>query len=862
MTPESGASFSRPNDQDKKGKAVLDKVMQWQLSGDWSNGKTVDVEVLSLAVTPATPALLVQRTELDKRDAEEKAKKAQTAAERRAKYGKRTPDSPQVVHVYAAAPDILALEIHAKRLIPGKLTKYVAQAGDTEREVKNDKGVITQVFLSRKGEEIGWLIGNKRDNLVAYEQLVGDPLLEDAAENPANFTISSSDDANFSGVTPMAIYRKSKPTDWRMPMPYQQPEIAFAMRHILYLKLPKSLTPGKHYALNLGELNTQQATVNLAFDPAKMWTEAIHVNQIGFRPDDSPKRAFLSLWLGTGGALTYPDNLKFRVVEADSGKTAFTGKIEPTLTADGKDKLWQGKEKNYAATAVYRLDFSAVTTPGIYRVVVDGVGCSYPVTIGRDVWTKAFVIQMKGFLNERSGVALGPPLTPFVKPVDLHPAYGTKVVQSTLSALDSGGEFGVAKGETETPVLEAWGGWHDAGDWNPRRVTHMKAAHQLMELVEMFPAHFRAVKWGLTDKYNAPDVLRECLFELDLFRRLQKPDGGVPRGIETDGDPIDGEVSWIQSMTNYVYAPDCLSSWYYAGVASRMAKLIASSDPALSKQYLTSARRAFDWAEADRKKRRADGSWAKLDWSVKDDRNYAALMLYGATGEKRYHDVFLEDTILKNDAPNLFQYGTTVQRDAAFFYAKLPANLGDTQLKKNAIAGVEREAQKALAYANGNAFNLTTSDPGQPMFLGFFSLPNSIELARAHFLTSKPEYLAGVVQSTQFSSGANPGNHTYTTGVGANPIKHPLHLDSRRTGQPTPEGFTTYGNYDWENWNNSFGTWPLVAGVADGCKPNAYEWPMQERYFDIFLYPAQTEWTIDQTFGPNAYVWGYLAARK
>ncbi|MGO8672687.1 MAG: hypothetical protein ACLQVD_15130 [Capsulimonadaceae bacterium] len=44
------------------------------------------------------------------------------------------------------------------------------------------------------------------------------------------------------------------------------------------------------------------------------------------------------------------------------------------------------------------------------------------------------------------------------------------------------------------------------------------------------------------------------------------------------------------------------------------------------------------------------------------------------------------------------------------------------------------------------------------------------------------------------------------------------------------------------------------------CKPSAYEWPITEAYFDIFLYPVTTEFTVDN-WASNIYTWGYLAAR-
>ena len=864
VVADAGASFASPTSIDKKGAVNLAKVNQWQIMGDWSGDKpTLDLEVSGFGAIPASAEVLKLRADKLKQEQEARLAEQKKQAERRQKYGARNAGSPNITAVYAAAPDIIGITIEAKKVTPSRLAPYVAQPGDTKREVRNDKGEVTQVILSRNGEEFGWLIGPMRDQLVTFETLVGDPLLDDAADNPGTFTVKSGDDPVFgAGLKPTALYRKSKPTDWRMPLIWQQPDIAFAVRHMLYLRLPKPLTPGKTYDLDLGNLNTRQATVKLAFDPAKVRSEAVHVNQIGYRPDDLPKVAFLSLWMGTGGALNYPDGLMFRVVRTGTNESVYAGKVEKALDAGGTEKLWQGKPVNMVQTSVYRMNFSQVTAPGEYRVVVDGIGSSYPFSISEDAWERAFKIQMRGFTNQRSGVPLGPPLTSFVKPRDLHPANGDRILQSRQSVLDSGEPSELEKNATKTPVAEAHGGWHDAGDWNPRRVTHMRAVINLMELVEMYPTYFQKLSWGLPGSSKTPDILKECLFELDLFRRLQHADGGVPFGIETNGDPIDGEVSWLQSMTQYVWAPDMMTSYFYATVASRMSRLTASSDPALAKTYRESALKAMAWAEKDRSRRKAAGTLGKLSWTVKDDRNFAAISLYQLTGDPMWHAVFKEESVLTQAEPNLYAWTVANQRDAAFAYARLSPKLADPELKRKAILAIERQAKIALDYAAGNSFNLTTSDPGQPMFLGFYSVPNAIEVARAHYLTQKPEYLAGVVQATQFASGANPGNQTYTTGIGQNPPVNPLKLDARRTGQPAPVGLTVYGNTDYNQWTDGFQRWPLGAGVADACKPSAYEWPIHEAFFDIFLYPAMTEWTMDQTFGPNAYIWGYLAARK
>ena len=125
-------------------------------------------------------------------------------------------------------------------------------------------------------------------------------------------------------------------------------------------------------------------------------------------------------------------------------------------------------------------------------------------------------------------------------------------------------------------------------------------------------------------------------------------------------------------------------------------------------------------------------------------------------------------------------------------------------------------------------------------------------MARAHYLTGKAEYLKGVVQSCQFQSGCNPNNIVYTSGLGANPVRHPLHLDSRSSGQPPPVGLTVFGNVDYWNWKGGFWDWPipLYLSKPNICWPNPYDWPLTEAYFDVYLFVSMDEFVVD-AWAPN-----------
>ena len=343
-----------------------------------------------------------------------------------------------------------------------------------------------------------------------------------------------------------------------------------------------------------------------------------------------------------------------------------------------------------------------------------------------------------------AALRLGEPYTKFTKPRDFHPDDGATITRSRYDVLTNGDQAfeDIAKGDTGEPVKDAWGGYHDAGDWNPRRVSHMTATMAQLELVELFPGYFNALKLNIPPEPGVPDIITEALFEIDCFRRLQLPDGGIPFGIKTNGDPIPGEISWLSCQHAYVLSPNIRDSWHYAAVAARAAKVLKPFKPERAAEYLKSAERAFAWAEADYAKRKANGSLQSLRdvWRAIDNRNLAALVLYDATGDARWHKIFLEDTQLTNSDPETNWYEKWIQCDAAFLYARLAYGKADPAIKRHALVAVEKQARRSLDFASHNAFALTHIDKYRPLFGGFFSTSGGTEFAARPF----PDAKAGV----------------------------------------------------------------------------------------------------------------------
>jgi endoglucanase len=877
VTAGDGASLAEPGKVTQPGKQEgfdSGHLTQLTVQGDWKTAP-VDLTLHKLELVEPTAEILAARTGLRERLAVEAAARQKAEAQRAARVADllwgapHQADGPDVQHVAAVAPDVLALSVQERQFLPAPQVDYRAEPGDEiQREgkekvpvVKNGKVLespIDMVVVRNEGnrkQKIGHLAINA-NRLKPEDTATGRDLTDETVAEPNAYRIVLLGDAGpASPLTPTAVWWKRKPNAYR--------SLAHAVE--IYLKLPRPLVAGRTYRVEFPGVNFRQAAVEYRHEPSQVRSPAVHVGAIGFRPDDPFKRAYLSVWLGTGDALHYGDDLRFQLLDDATGRPVFSGPVRLLAASDAKESFKAGR--NYAKTDVLGMDFSAFDKPGRYRVCVQGIGCSYPVEIAEDVWTRAFQLSMKGLLHERSGIELGPPFTDFRRPRNMHPADGVKVFASAGAEIEGGGQDGIFRmlmeRRTDRLLPDAWGGHMDAGDWD-RNSRHPAAMWLLVDLCELFPDRIGAVKLALppAEANNAvPDVLDEVLWNLDLYRRLQTPDGGVGGGIESTSHPRPGEASWQESLLLSAYAPDPQSSYIYAATAAKLARALADSDAPRSTAYAASARRAWDWATThgdDFLETRIDENRrAQVSEELGNQRNLAAFELWRLSGQSTFHDEFRATTVLGGTGNPMEQHKAVVS------YARLPDGQGDAALRDAARQWVLQMADTALAFADGNAFGVTTSIPQLPPmgFVGYLSTPEMIGavLPHAWLLTRDPKYLAGAVRACQFSSGANPDNQALTTGLGPNPVRFPLYIDSWVTGQPAPAGITVYGisdpaeNYDFDGWAH---TWYLQKMV-----PPSRSWPAHESYWDIYTVPSSNEFTIHQTIIPTAFYWGFLAAR-
>ena len=104
----------------------------------------------------------------------------------------------------------------------------------------------------------------------------------------------------------------------------------------------------------------------------------------------------------------------------------------------------------------------------------------------------------------------------------------------------------------------------------------------------------------------------------------------------------------------------------------------------LARTYEASAIKAMQWAEADyaRRAQRSSSYTAngvkveRMDNhpDVRDKRNYAAAELFRLTGDSKWHDVFVETTMLNKSGVDLYVWKSHEQSQAAWAYVNTRPN--------------------------------------------------------------------------------------------------------------------------------------------------------------------------------------------
>ena len=704
--------------------------------------------------------------------------------------------------------------------------------------------------------------------------------------------------ANFSGgVLPTDIGRKSKGTDYTwLCQSYDtivgctNTDADHAKEHWIYLYLDQPMQPGSTYTINTGNLAANGNSYELLYDPklASSRSEAVHVNIIGYVPSAPRKYGYVYHWTGGKGGLdlsSYAGNTFWLVNTADNS-VAYSGTIAFRKAADNVEtgQPDDTPDANFLGAEVYEADFSDFSTPGEYRLAVEGIGSSFPFAVGDNAYFEPFYHILRGLYHQRSGIALVEPYTQYTRPAphnpNVTPGFEGKLQYTTSRFIDWEEED---HSDKDRPAIEAgilgpletYGWYQDAGDWDSY-FSHQRIPALLTFLYEFAPAKYTDGQLNIPESGNGvPDLLDEAAWLPRFFHRTRQElmekgygTGGV--GSRVAGDWFGGDGEGVPSYedvnrTYIVSGEDPFSTYKYAANAAHLAIALQKAgvtDPE-GVDWLKEATEAYTWAQNNT---REDDEEPVHGFTLSHQRLYAAAALYKLTGEEAYH------TQVKADAADITS-GTVLgedQRWGVYTYLSMGPNRPVDPSLYATLRGaalntadymLEATDRRATRYGGNFFFPMLVGQPTTPMIfdgLMGFMLTKDSNPARAN------EYLGDIYTTSDYFLGTNPLNMAWATGLGERHPDEVFHLDSWYSGRDTEAdevqtefypGLVPYG--PWAYDGKAFGAWD--PHWSSKTTYPAYEtWPGHERWYDLRTAPLTAEFTVHQNTAKAGVTYGFL----
>ncbi|HLP18332.1 MAG TPA: glycoside hydrolase family 9 protein [Bacteroidota bacterium] len=547
---------------------------------------------------------------------------------------------------------------------------------------------------------------------------------------------------------------------------------------------------------------------------------SVMVNQAGYLP--AGDKTFFTT--------TQADS--FRVHDASTGEVQFAGKLTVSRLNDPATGL-----------NVYKGDFSALTRPGTYYVLIPNthpLDESVNFTIAPDVYLPLYNMSLKGFYLQRCGQSI-PPL------------FGGVYARSGCHSND-GTFHSTAEG---TGYMAAVGGWHDAGDYGKYIVNAGVTVGTLLMAYELFPTRFAADDLKILGSGNSvPDILDETRFELEWMLKMQQASsGGVFSKLTRE--KFEGFVmpSADNSVTRYIYQIATTATGDFAAVMARASRVYRAFDPAFADTCLAASRRAWAYLQAHPTIVPTGGFKNPIgtetgeygDANDSDERLWAASELFSATGESAFGSYYALNYSKSSLISQTMGWGNVrTMAHLAYYYAQQPtANAAIKAALKQSLLDY---ANAIVTQANAEGFKVAIK-PGEYVWGS-----NSEVLNRGLLLIlasresgGTPAMLSAAQSQLNYILGANAHNLSFVTGVGARHVMNPHHRPSASDGVTEPVPGLVAGGPDQ---NRSDAT--LKSRFTTSTPPALI-------YADVMDSYASNEIAINWN-APLVFVAGYFAA--
>lgn len=455
----------------------------------------------------------------------------------------------------------------------------------------------------------------------------------------------------------------------------------------------------------------------------------------------------------------------FSVVDRFNGMTVYHDELSFSVSDDIATGM-----------TLYQGDFSDFQIPGNYFIRVGNVDSSYNFIVSNNALDDAYKKSLKGYYFQRCGVTLTPP-------------YAGNYIHTACHLTDA--TFHSSTGETG--ILQATGGWHDAGDYGKYVVNSGITVGTLLMAYELFPEKFEQYNLNLPESGNGiPDILDEVRYELEWLLKMQSANGGVYFKI-TKEQFENFVLPNLDTGTRYIYQISSTATADFAAVMAKAARVYKDFYPAFSNECLQASTLAWNYLSANPSIVPAGGfknptgtvTGEYGDSNDSDERLWAAAELFETTGESIYKDYF-EARYSSGGIITSTMGWQNVKDLAQITYLLSTQNTSSTQIKTQIKNSLVNYCNGLVNRTAANGFGVAIN-PGE-YYWGSNSdvLNKAVLLIIAFEQTNNQNYYDAALMQLNYILGTNAHNLSFITGVGTKSVLHPHHRPSFADGIAAP----------------------------------------------------------------------------
>ncbi len=487
---------------------------------------------------------------------------------------------------------------------------------------------------------------------------------------------------------------------------------------------------------------------------AQTLTTAIRPNQVGYLPNSIKIAAVVNTEMDS-----------FKVMTPDLAAVAYAGQFLPSA-------YYSSSGENISLA-----DFTLLTSPGEYVLVVNDLGKSVPFRVAEDVFTNLSKSSLKYYyFNRASSPVLSEYGGVWAREAG-HPDTAVIVHPSAATASRPAGT-----------IISTPGGWYDAGDYNKYIVSSGGTVFTLLSAYETYPEFYDTLNLNIPESGNTiPDILDEALYNIKWMMTMQDEDGGVYN--KTTDAYFGPHVMPADAVTDrYVVSKGTAATLDFAAVMAMTARIYRKYDPVLADTALAQAERAWQWAQAHPNvvytNPGASGGYPGVstgeysDSGFDDEFTWGAAELYVTTGDSNYYKAMdFDQTFGLPGWPVVQTYGLL----------SLIAN-------EDSLTGFEdmdMVKAKFLNAVSNTKNNISTSPYRIPGDFFYWSGNNAFGnwgmlFMQAFRLTGDASYYNAAVASLDYLLGKNATTYCFVTGTGTKSPMHPHHRISSADGIADP----------------------------------------------------------------------------